>query len=116
MIKILFERSVNILQRYFDAKECEGRSLEDPYTYLEGFKELFNANSAFPEKNRKHPIEDIDFSSFRTPWISNSKKGNPLDIRAIDFELTPGYPSIKRYTPGYPQYFCSDTPGYLQCM
>ena len=54
---------------------------------------------AFPEKNRNPQIEDIDFSSFRNPWISNIKKGNPLDIRTINFVLTPGYPRIKRLTP-----------------
>ena len=54
---------------------------------------------AFPEKNRNPPIEDIDFSSFRAPWISNIKKGNPLDIKTINFLLTPGYPWIKGFTP-----------------
>ena len=54
---------------------------------------------AFPEKIRNPPIEDIDFSSFTTPWISNTKKGKPLDIRAINFASTLGYLRIKLWTP-----------------
>ena len=43
-------------------------------------------------------IEGIDFSSFTTPYISNTKKGNPLDIQAKSFVSTPVYPQIRFWT------------------
>ena len=37
---------------------------------------------AFPEKNFTPTVEDIDFSKYRTPWISYFISKDPLDIHS----------------------------------
>ena len=59
----------------------------------------------FQKKNRNPPIEDINFSSFTTPWISNTKKENPLDIQPINFVSPMDIRRLSSGPPGYPRTF-----------
>jgi len=60
-------------------QEFSGKGITKNVRKIQGALKVpgFSKHWAFPEKIRTPPVEDIDFSRFRTPWISSLKRKTP---------------------------------------